>query len=159
MNTQKTLQHGTLVSLKGLGVLLLGPSAAGKSDLALRVSTPPSPFLKEETQAILVADDQVELFTQINEKNEMKLFGQAPTALAGLLEVRHLGIKTVSYMEKSEIHCVIKLKKFNEIERLPEDSVSLELLEGLATPLFFLDPFEPSVINKINLILNELSTP
>ena len=157
MEKQKTTQHGTLISIKGLGVLLLGPSAAGKSDFALRLTTPPSPFLKEEAQAILVADDQVEIFTKNNEKNEIKLYGQAPASLAGLLEVRHLGIKAVAFMEKSEIDCAIKLKKYNEIERLPEDGLSLELVEGASIPLFFLDPFEPSALNKLNLILNEMN--
>lgn len=156
MEKQKTTQHGTLISIKDLGVLLLGPSAAGKSDLALRLTTSPSPFLKEEMQAILVADDQVEIFTKHNENNDIKLYGQAPASLAGLLEVRHLGIKTVSFMEKSEIHCAIKLKKYNEIERLPEDGLSLEF-EGQSIPLFFLDPFEPSALNKLNLILNEIN--
>jgi serine kinase of HPr protein (carbohydrate metabolism regulator) len=107
-------------------------------------------------QAILVADDQVEIFTKHNENNDIKLYGQAPASLAGLLEVRHLGIKTVSFMEKSEIHCAIKLKKYNEIERLPEDGLSLEF-EGQSIPLFFLDPFEPSALNKLNLILNEIN--
>ncbi len=157
MEKQKTTQHGTLISIKNLGVLLLGPSAAGKSDLALRLTTSPSPFLKEDMQAILVADDQVEIFTKHNENNHIKLYGQAPASLAGLLEVRHLGIKTVSFMEKSEIHCAIKLKKYNEIERLPEDGLSLELVEGQSIPLFFLDPFEPSALNKLNLILNEIN--
>lgn len=158
MKKQKTIQHGTLVSLNGLGVLLLGPSASGKSDLALRMTTHPSPFLKDEMQAILVADDQVEIFTNNTENNDIKLYGQAPASLAGLLEVRHLGIKTVSYREKSEIHCAIKLKKYDEIERLPEEALSLELIKGQSLPLFYLDPFEPSALNKLNLILNEMAS-
>ncbi|MGC8477483.1 MAG: HPr kinase/phosphorylase [Acetobacteraceae bacterium] len=68
------LVHASCVARDGAGVLLLGPPGCGKSDLALRL-------LARGFQ--LVADDQV-LLTG----NQ----AAPPPALAGLLEVRGLGI-------------------------------------------------------------------
>ena len=153
MTIHKTIQHGTLININGKGVLLLGPSAAGKSDLALRLIMPPSLFVSEKNSAQLVADDQVEIVLE-TVNNQKKLYGQAPEALKGLLEVRHLGIKTFDYLEKSPIDFVIKLKKYHEIERLPDEVNEIELIEGHSVPLFFLDPFETSALNKLNLILS-----
>ena len=155
MTADKFVQHGTLVNINGKGLLLLGNSGAGKSDLALRLIMPTSNFMEETTQSILVADDQIEIFTE-RDGGGLTLYGQAPTALKGLLEVRHLGIKTVPYMKISEIHCALELKKYSELERLPPENTTLEILKGVSVPLFYLDPFEASVLNKLNLILNEI---
>lgn len=152
MTIHKTIQHGTLININGKGVLLLGPSAAGKSDLALRLIMPPSPFVSETNTSQLVADDQVEIVLE-TVNNHKRVYGQAPEALKGLLEVRHLGIKTFEYLEKSSIDFVIKLKKYHEIERLPDEINEIEIIEGYTVPLFFLDPFEASALNKLNLIL------
>lgn len=152
MTIHKTIQHGTLININGKGVLLLGPSAAGKSDLALRLIMPPSPFVSETNTSQLVADDQVEIVLD-TVNDQKRVYGQAPEALKGLLEVRHLGIKTFEYLEKSSIDFVIKLKKYHEIERLPDEINEIEIIEGYTVPLFFLDPFEASALNKLNLIL------
>ncbi len=154
MTTHKTIQHGTLINIFGKGVLLLGPSAAGKSDLALRLIMPPYFSIDKSNQAQLVADDQVEILIE-TVKNQKKLYGQSPEALKGLLEVRHLGIKTFTFLEKSPIDLAIKLKKHHKIERLPEERTEIEIIKGYSLPLFFLDPFEASVLQKLNLILSE----
>lgn len=60
------------------GALIEGPSGAGKSDLALRAL---------DLGFRLVADDRVILWTC-----EGRLFGRAPPPLAGLLEVRGVGV-------------------------------------------------------------------
>lgn len=153
MTIHKTIQHGTLININGKGVLLLGPSAAGKSDLALRLIMPPSPFVSDANTSQLVADDQVEIVSE-TVNDQKKLYGHAPEALKGLLEVRHLGIKTFEYLEKSSIDFVIKLKRYHEIERLPDEVNEIEIIEGFTVPLFFLDPFEASALNKLNLILS-----
>ncbi len=106
--SDKELRHATLVQIDGKGVLLCGKSGAGKSDLALR--------LIEEYNAILVADDMVELFTV-----DGNIYGRAPENLRGLLEVRGVGIAKFPYSEKSRIDLVVDLLNENEkIERFPE---------------------------------------
>jgi len=69
---------GTLVRVGGYGVLLLGDSGAGKSDLALQL-------LDRGHQ--LIADDAVDV-REVNGRLE----GTCPSTLAGLLEPRGLGI-------------------------------------------------------------------
>jgi HPr kinase/phosphorylase len=66
--------HASAASRAGAGVLLLGPPGAGKSDLLLRLL---------DRGFDLVADDQVEL------RNGLAC---APPPLAGLVEVRGLGL-------------------------------------------------------------------
>src|SRR5258708_19511011 len=60
------------------GVLLVGPSGSGKSDLALRLIA---------EGAALVADDRVELFMF-----RSRLYAGAPTRLAELIEARGIRI-------------------------------------------------------------------
>lgn len=153
MIIHKTIQHGTLINFKGKGVLLLGPSASGKSDLALRLIAPPAPYASEKIPTHLVADDQVEISIETIQGEQM-LLGSAPETLKGLLEVRHIGIKSVPYLEKSTIDYVIKLKKYDEIERLPAENLEIELMEGHPLPLFHIDPFEASALNKLYLIID-----
>jgi HPr kinase/phosphorylase len=92
--------HGTCVARGGAGVLIDGPSGSGKSDLALRL-------LGEGF--VLVADDQVDVSDG---------FASAPEALAGLLEVRGLGIVRLPYLSRARLELVIILA--DSIERLPE---------------------------------------
>src|SRR5260221_10017200 len=77
------------------GVLLLGPSGAGKSDLALRLIA---------EGAELVSDDRVELFV-----HRRRLYARPPKRLAGLLEIRGIGIVEIPYAEKVRIDLVAEL--------------------------------------------------
>ncbi len=70
--------HATAVALNGRAVLLLGPSGAGKSDLALRLI---------DRGWRLVADDRVVLRARAG-----ILWAEPPPSLAGLIEVREVGI-------------------------------------------------------------------
>ncbi len=90
--------HGTCVARNGAGVLLTGPPGAGKSDLALRLI---------DCGYVLVADDQVVVSG-----------GQAgpPDALAGLLEVRGLGIVRLPYAARATLVLAVSL---GATERLP----------------------------------------
>lgn len=69
--------HASCVAIGGRGVLLVGPSGSGKSDLALRLI---------DGGAELVADDRVALRLA-----DGRPVADAPPALAGLLEIREIG--------------------------------------------------------------------
>lgn len=104
---ERTIIHATLVSLQNKGILLKGKSGSGKSDLALR--------LIENKGAILVADDMVELNIDNN-----RLIGKSPQNLAGLLEVRGIGIVCYPYKKESTIDLIVDLQNTREnIERMP----------------------------------------
>ncbi len=129
--------HGTSVSVGGEGILLRGPSGAGKSDLALRLI---------DEGAKLVADDQTELH-RAGDTLEMT----APAALAGLLEVRGLGIARVPHVARAPLRLVVDLETEAGIERLPEPRCCT--IEGVVLPLITLYPFATSAAAKLRLAL------
>jgi len=129
--------HASCVVWQGMGVLLRGPSGSGKSDLALRLI---------DHGATLVADDQVLL-----EREGDRLLASPPEILAGLLEVRGLGILKFPHQEKTPIRLVVDLAELGEVERLPE-SATVGFL-GVSVPLRVLFAFEPSAHAKVRLAM------
>ncbi len=127
--------HGTCVELAGTGVLLRGPSGCGKSDLALRLI---------DRGARLIADDRVVL-----EPETGRLFACAPPSLAGILEVRGLGLARVPSKPRARVGVVIELASAAAIERLP-DRGTCDLL-GVSLPCVLVDPFAASACAKVRL--------
>lgn len=117
------------------GVLIEGPSGVGKSDLALRAL---------DQGFSLVADDRVQLWVSQN-----RLFGRAPGALSGLLEVRGLEVVRVPALPLAE---VVLAARCGAAERIPEPRFA-DLL-GVAVPLFAIDPREPSAPAKLRRALS-----
>jgi HPr kinase/phosphorylase len=122
------------------GVLLLGDSGAGKSDLALRLI---------QLGAILVSDDRTELFA-----NGGALMARPAASLCGLLEVRGLGILALPYAQQARIALVVRLTASQHIPRLPateryQPPSGLTLADHLRPPVLYLAPFEDSVPAKI----------
>jgi serine kinase of HPr protein (carbohydrate metabolism regulator) len=139
--TDRIRIHGTAVAIGGDAVLLRGPSGAGKSDLALRLI---------DGGARLVADDQAEL-----QRATKHVLVRSPTAIAGLLEVRGIGIVRVEPLVEAPLALLVDLVSPEEVERLPEPS--LEQVLGLAIRLITLAPFEASAAAKIRIAVRELS--
>lgn len=134
--------HASCVCINGSGVLIIGPSGAGKSDLTLR--------LIENKKAVLVADDQVYLSVENG-----KLYAAVPETIAGLLEVRGVGIVKMPYMAKTAIKLVVKLCAApNCIERLPGENFFA--FQELKIEQLDLYPFEVSATDKIVIKLKAL---
>jgi len=85
--------HGTCVLIGPRAVLLRGPSGSGKSDLAFRL------IRGEGPSAMLVADDQVGLDVE-----EARLVASPPAALAGLLELRGLGLMPLPFARARKLY-------------------------------------------------------
>ena len=135
------LVHATAIAIGGRGILLRGPSGAGKSDLALRLI---------DHGARLVADDQVEL----RRTGERVLVG-APAALAGLIEVRGIGILHVQSLAEATLAMCVDLMPSAEIDRLPV--MRYEIVLGLAFPAIAVAPFEASAAAKLRFALRAFS--
>ena len=104
---QRLSVHGVLLDINGMGTLLIGKSAIGKSETALEL-------IKRGHQ--LVADDRVDIY----EKEPGILIGQAPETIAQYIEVRGVGIIDVvqmfgagAYRENKKIRLVIELEAWN----------------------------------------------
>lgn len=119
--------HASCVARDGLGVLLRGPSGCGKSDLALRLL---------RLDFTLVADDQVTLAGGI---------ASAPPALAGLLEVRGVGIVRLPHVDQTRLVLVVDLGK--PCERLPTSRLDPDL----GIPVVAIDAFTVSAAEKVAL--------
>ncbi len=127
--------HATCVAIDGRGVLLRGESGAGKSDLALRLI---------DGGATLVADDRVILSAEGG-----RLFARAPASIAGLIEIRGLGIRTVASTERAPVVLVCDLVPRELVERLPEPAGCV--LSGVALPLLRLFAFDASAAAKLRI--------
>lgn len=108
----KQFLHSTAVAFETdagpAGVMILGKSGAGKSELALELIS---------LGAQLVADDQTELR---RDGNIIRLF--TPPALRGLIELRGLGILTLDYVDSVALAVAVDLD-VAETARLPERHV------------------------------------
>ena len=133
--------HGTVVALGGAGVLLRGLSGAGKSDLALRL-------LADGWQVI--ADDRVLLSPR-----EADLIATAPATLAGLLEVRGIGVirlEDTQRLDAAPLRLVVDLVPTREeIARMPEQEFFRHAAIG--TPLIRLYPFDASATARLTMAL------
>ena len=129
------LVHATCLDVAGVGVLLRGPPGSGKSDLALRLI---------DGGARLVADDRVEL-----EVVDGALVAAPPAPIAGLIEVRGLGLVAAPWQPKARLGLVVDLVPPGEVERLPE-AMSCAL-EGVDLARVALAALETSACAKVRL--------
>ena len=137
--------HATCVDVDGTAVLLRGPSAAGKSDLALRLI---------DAGAKLIADDQVQLAAVRGE-----LIASAPAQLSGKIEVRGLGIFDLDDSQlspRARVALVADLGPSADITRLPHCTTCR--LDDIEVPLVALAAFESSAPAKIRMALKSWSS-
>ena len=143
--------HATCIALGGRGALIRGPSGAGKSDIALRcLGVMRLPGRNSGCRAELVADDRV-----IVRRHEERLIAAPPPPLAGLIEVRGLGILSCPHIAETELALVINLTDSGQIDRFP-DPLPRATLEGIALPALDLAPFEASAPIKLLMALERV---
>jgi serine kinase of HPr protein (carbohydrate metabolism regulator) len=124
--TDSATVHASAVLVGACAVLIRGPAGAGKSRLALALiaaaQTRLIPFAR------LVADDRVEL-----EACHGRLLARAPQALAGLLEVRGLGIRRVPHEPVAIIGTIVDLAA-PDAQRLPSPPERQAVIAGILLP-------------------------
>ena len=111
--------HATGLVLGTMGLLLRGPSGAGKSLLALALI---EAWSAKGEEARLVSDDRVDI-----EPSRTGLVMHAPSAIAGLVELRGRGVVSRPYLDKATLHLVVDL--VDDLARMPEE-------DEFATELF-----------------------
>ncbi|MDE2042405.1 MAG: HPr kinase/phosphatase C-terminal domain-containing protein, partial [Alphaproteobacteria bacterium] len=96
------LIHATTICIGSTGVILTGRSGCGKSDLALRMI---------DRGAQLVSDDYTELSVTGD-----RLLAKPPQKLAGLIELRGVGIIKMPYIDRVCVGLCVELD--NLVERM-----------------------------------------
>ena len=134
--------HATAISLQAGGLLLTGPPGAGKSSLAYRLIACHT--------ASLVADDRVRLVA-----HENALYAEPPARLAGLMEVRGIGILRMDYLARAQLDLAVELVAAEAVPRIAEPHY-LERA-GRHLPLIRLHAFDSDIPAKIDLALSHIA--
>jgi serine kinase of HPr protein (carbohydrate metabolism regulator) len=130
--------HAGLIALydrgRWKGVLIEGASASGKSDLALRCLT---------LGFRLVADDRTRLWVC-----DGRLFGASPPAIAGLIELRGLGVLPEAARPFAQVRLVVRcLEAADALERYPDPDS--RTLIGITLPKVSVRSLEASAPEKV----------
>ena len=122
--------HGVLMNVFGKGVLIIGESGMGKSEVALEL------ILRGHS---LIADDRVDV-----SRVKDSIIGTAPELLKGMLEIRGIGIIDTmqmfgvnAFLESAKLDFVVEFKKWddkNEYQRVGMDEQSYYHTLGLQIP-------------------------
>jgi serine kinase of HPr protein (carbohydrate metabolism regulator) len=107
-------------------VLIRGPSGAGKSRLAFALIL--AGRAAQIPQASLVGDDRVYL-----ERRDDRLVVRPPRELAGLIEIRGLGIRRCAFAAEAVVGLVVDLAAA-DAERMPPPSACRVTLAGVELP-------------------------
>ncbi|WP_298810018.1 HPr kinase/phosphatase C-terminal domain-containing protein [uncultured Sphingomonas sp.] len=127
--------HATTVAIDGWGVMLVGASGAGKSDLALRLI---------DRGAVLVSDD----YTDLAQRGDA-LIATPPPNIAGRMEIRGLGIVDQAFATSILIQLVVSLG--DEIDRMPEPR--WRTIAGVRVREIVIDPHPASAPIKVKRAL------
>jgi HPr kinase/phosphorylase len=121
-----TTAHASAVLVGARAVLIRGPSGSGKSRLALDLigaaRTGLLPFARH------VADDRVHL-----EAANGRLLARPAAALAGLIEVRGVGLQRIAYEQSAVVGWVVDLAAA-EAQRLPDAAGRTTEIDGIFLP-------------------------
>jgi len=118
--------HASVVLVGARALLIRGPAGSGKSRLVLNLLQGASNGLL--TFARLVADDRV-----LVSAAHARLIAQPPAALAGLLEVRGLGIQQLQYEPMAVVSWVIDLDVATAM-RMPDGAAAQAVIAGVSLP-------------------------
>ena len=138
--------HASAVLIGARAVLIQGPAGSGKSRLALAL------LQAAEAGALkfarLVGDDRVHV-----DESHGRLLVRPAAALAGLIEVRGLGVRRVAFEAVAVAGLVVDLG-VPEVTRLPEPASQEKVLAGVVLPRLAvasgIDPF-PMLLARLRL--------
>jgi len=126
MSAESPTVHASAVLVGARAALIRGPAGAGKSRLALALvhaaQTGLIPFAR------LIGDDRVRL-----EAHHGRLLVRPAAALAGLIEVRGLGIRRLAYEPLAIVGLVVDLA-VADAGRLPAATEQEAVISGIRLP-------------------------
>jgi HPr kinase/phosphorylase len=132
MDPKSATVHASAVLVGPRAVLIRGPAGAGKSRLALDLIR--AAECGRITFARLVGDDRIELAAAHG-----RLLARPAPALAGLIEVRGLGIRRLDHEPVAVVGLVVDLA-IPEAQRLPGGADREIALAGITLPHLVIAP-------------------
>jgi HPr kinase/phosphorylase len=118
--------HASAVRVGNRAVLIRGPSGAGKSRLAFDLIL--AGRAGQIPPAVLVGDDRVHLSA-----SQGQLMVRPARELAGLIEIRGLGIRRCDFADEAAVGLVVDLSA-GDAERLPPPEALLTQISGIKVP-------------------------
>jgi HPr kinase/phosphorylase len=118
--------HASAVLVGSRAVLIRGSSGAGKSRLAFELVL--AGRTGQIPPATLVGDDRVRLVTSGG-----NLIVQPAPELAGLIEIRGLGIRRIEHVDEAVVGLVVDLAAA-DAERLPPLAARMAIIDGVEIP-------------------------
>jgi HPr kinase/phosphorylase len=156
--------HGSTIAIKVAdrwhAALIRGVSGAGKSDLALRcLAQPLNPLFPEQVRrdgARLVSDDRTDIAVAAGTAGPL-VTASSPATIAGLLEVRGLGLIAVPHVPSGRLILVIDLAAPSDVPRYPEpETASFGMTGAQGTPT---DGSAVAILPRISLAPFEMASP
>jgi HPr kinase/phosphorylase len=118
--------HASAVRVGNRAVLIRGPSGAGKSRLALDLIL--AGRAGQIAAAVLIGDDRVHLTA-----SQGQLMVRPARELAGLIEIRGLGIRRCDFVDEAIVGLVVDLAAA-DAERLPPPEALRTQISGITIP-------------------------
>jgi HPr kinase/phosphorylase len=138
--------HASAVLVGAHAVLIRGPAGSGKSSLAFALIR--AAGISAVPFARLVGDDRVHL-----EAAHGRLLVRPAESLAGLIEIRGLGIRRLPYEAVAQISVVVDLGA-PEAERLPVGESAVAAIAGVTVPRLAVAPSA----DHVSLVIAALRT-
>ena len=126
MTTASASVHASAVMVGNRAVLIRGPSGAGKSHLAFDLIL--AGRAGQLPLAVLVGDDRVHL-----EASNGQVVVRPARGLAGLIEIRGLGIRSWDFIEQAIVGLVVDLSA-PDAARLPQPEALQARICGVEIP-------------------------
>jgi hypothetical protein len=144
--TNSASVHASAVRVGDHAVLIRGPAGSGKSRLAFDLIL--AGRARQISEAVLVGDDRVHL-----EVAQGKLIVRTVRELAGLIEIRGLGIRRCEFEEGAVVGLVVDLSAA-DAEHMPAPNAVCTTISGVILPRVPIGPgFQP-----LPLVLAALTT-
>lgn len=118
--------HASAVLSGDRAILIRGPSGSGKSRLAFDLIL--AGRAGQIPAALLVGDDRIAL-----KARQGQLIAGPASALAGLIEIRGLGIRRMEYAAQAIVGLVVDLQA-DDAERLPPPEARRTVIMGVEVP-------------------------
>ena len=145
MTAQVTV-HASAVLVGDRAVLIRGPSGSGKSRLAFDLIL--AGRAGQIPAAVLVGDDRVYL-----QVAQGQLIVRPARELAGLIEIRGLGIRRCDFVEQAAVGLVVDLSAADG-ERMPASGALFANVDGVIIPRIPVD----SAFQPLPLVVAALTT-